>query len=879
MAEAGYVTTYQPVALGGVTELLVHGVGGESPAHTLDEPHPVQVAGDTTAGFYRGPDVAGRHREAYSWGGLTSGKASRALWILLLPFALANLAGWMHRRAPGSPESRLFRGLIRLFGLSLTVLAVLFACSIALDLVAYQCAGVEVCRAAQRSSQPWWSPGRWVLLLGAGWLDGNLFRQLVAAAVPPVAAVGLLGYLARATRTRHERTKPVSVDAAERSGKDPFAMDMEDARGAGLEDEGFWFGEPLARALGRAHLAAGLAAVAWAVAAATRQLGASGWEVGTGRVLAWLVLALTVLAMCVPNPFRIPVGTRELRWDLRYLPALGAAALVLAAYGAWRRPAAGVTYPASVRPDTLPGLGGVARLVYWAHLALIVLLAVYSLFIAGRAALRRRRGADGEAHVAGEGTLRGGSLAAAVLASVTATSALAGLSMRVADMLGWAAATGAPVPGGAVVIRYPRVYDLFAVGFAGGLLLVATVLLVAWLRTGKGMGEEQIKDEYLDEYQHDPPDADLTGSASWSPKEIKAKLRAAEARAAGAEPRAAGAANAPTGAKTRRAGTELEQLRKRWVKGIRRKRRLAQLVTRLDAVLVAVVLYTILLALAALAAERLGRPLSVPDQAWWGRLAAGCSWLVAFIPAAGVGVIVSGYRDHGRRRQLAVLWDVCMFWPRAFHPLAPPSYGERAVPDLQRRILRLVKDRGGRPGRVLLMAHSQGTVLAVAALLQLVADDEQRRRVGLVTYGAPLTRLYRRAFPAYVGGGQFTELQRSLAEGLPAGDAARWWNFSRRTDLIGGEVFTDADQSGAEGGDRVLRDPSTSRYVPEEPMPPLLGHSGYMKDPEMRDTVDALARRLLDETGGHPVPPPPPPPTPGPPPRAGEPAPAQGGPR
>jgi hypothetical protein len=56
----------QPVALDGVTELLVHGVGGESAEVTLHEPHPMLVAGDATAGFYRGPDVDGRHRESYS---------------------------------------------------------------------------------------------------------------------------------------------------------------------------------------------------------------------------------------------------------------------------------------------------------------------------------------------------------------------------------------------------------------------------------------------------------------------------------------------------------------------------------------------------------------------------------------------------------------------------------------------------------------------------------------------------------------------------------------------------------------------------------------------------------------------------------------------
>jgi hypothetical protein len=58
MALPGYAVENQPVVLNGVTEVLVHGVGGESAEDTLYEPHPVQVAGDVTAGFYRGPDGA-----------------------------------------------------------------------------------------------------------------------------------------------------------------------------------------------------------------------------------------------------------------------------------------------------------------------------------------------------------------------------------------------------------------------------------------------------------------------------------------------------------------------------------------------------------------------------------------------------------------------------------------------------------------------------------------------------------------------------------------------------------------------------------------------------------------------------------------------------
>lgn len=43
--------------LRGVTELRVHGVGGTTPEDMLGDPHPVQVAGDRLAGFFRRGDV------------------------------------------------------------------------------------------------------------------------------------------------------------------------------------------------------------------------------------------------------------------------------------------------------------------------------------------------------------------------------------------------------------------------------------------------------------------------------------------------------------------------------------------------------------------------------------------------------------------------------------------------------------------------------------------------------------------------------------------------------------------------------------------------------------------------------------------------------
>jgi len=363
-----------------------------------------------------------------------------------------------------------------------------------------------------------------------------------------------------------------------------------------------------------------------------------------------------------------------------------------------------------------------------------------------------------------------------------------------------------------------------------GLLLVAVVAVLAWLGTGRSVTLEGIRRDYRDEEPDGDRDDERDGRRErrWPPAE--------DATASALPP-----ADDRPGERT-----ELDNMRRGWLRRIRRWRRLVQLVRRLDRVLVAIVVLTLGLALVSFVADALGDPLRVPEGRWWGRLSAGCSWVVALTPAGAVALILAGYRDRGRRRQLGVLWDVCMFWPRAFHPLAPPSYGERAVPDLQRRIDRLVRDRRGRQGRVLLMAHSQGAVLAAAALLQLrTLNHAYPCRVGLVTYGAPLVSLYRRAFPAYVGGPTFADLRDALGP-PPAGTPARWRNFYRETDPIGGGVFPEDPELGG-GVDQRLRDPATSRYVADEPLPPVRGHSGYMRDPEMRHHVAALAARLRVE--------------------------------
>ena len=78
--------------------------------------------------------------EVYSWGGLTSRSKIRVLWLALLPFLFANLAGWM---CPASTRNsawrfRLHRLAAGLCALALTVNAALIAVMISADVNAYQ---------------------------------------------------------------------------------------------------------------------------------------------------------------------------------------------------------------------------------------------------------------------------------------------------------------------------------------------------------------------------------------------------------------------------------------------------------------------------------------------------------------------------------------------------------------------------------------------------------------------------------------------------------------------------------------------------------------------------------------------------------------------
>ncbi|WP_434096910.1 hypothetical protein [Streptomyces prasinus] len=338
-AGAGGVPAERPKDPGTALELLVHGVGGATPQDMLNDPRTVRIAGDDVAAvFRRADDVRAEHLpaghrdgpvpEAYVWCNLTSGNGTRALWLLLLPFMVVNLAHWMRPAARGRRRLvRLYGLLVRLAGLSLTVLLVAAACEVALDLAAWQCAGTRACAdrhswlgflSPEASDDGWWSePG----------------RRLGLAALVPTALTGLLWYLSLRTWSAYESQQPM--------GHEP-----EDGGPTALSRPGFWYGRRLVARLRAAHTAAGLLTVAFAVAlAAARHDRAPGGSPALA-LLGPLVQAALLTAGAVVVWVVCRRGRTDRRLDdvldARLLRLLPLAALLLLAlslvYAGWRRP-------------------------------------------------------------------------------------------------------------------------------------------------------------------------------------------------------------------------------------------------------------------------------------------------------------------------------------------------------------------------------------------------------------------------------------------------------------------------------------------------------------------------------------------------------------
>ncbi|WP_367325138.1 hypothetical protein [Streptomyces sp. HUAS ZL42] len=327
---------------GTALELLVHGVGGATPEKMLNDPRTVRITGDDTAAVYRRADDAdadsrpgdrrgGPVPEAYVWSNLTSGNGTRALWLLLLPFMVVNLAHWMRPTARGRLRTvRLYGLLVRLAGLTLTVLLVAAACEVALDLTAWQCAGTRTC--AERHS--------WLGFLSPAVSEGGWWsrpgRRLGLAALVPTALTGLLWYLSHRTWRAYESQEPL----------DRTPEPDEETDRTALGRPGFWYGRRLVARLRAAHTAAGLLTVAAAVGSAAARFDRRPGGPAALDAAGWLLMAALAAGAAAVVGVVCLRGRSEHRLDreldehlVRRLP-LGALVLLALAlvYAGWERP-------------------------------------------------------------------------------------------------------------------------------------------------------------------------------------------------------------------------------------------------------------------------------------------------------------------------------------------------------------------------------------------------------------------------------------------------------------------------------------------------------------------------------------------------------------
>jgi lipase (class 3) len=257
------------------------------------------------------------------------------------------------------------------------------------------------------------------------------------------------------------------------------------------------------------------------------------------------------------------------------------------------------------------------------------------------------------------------------------------------------------------------------------------------------------------------------------------------------------------------------------------------------------------------------RDLGAPD--WMRPFSAVGIFALGLLAANLVRIVYQAIRKPDTARTVGVLADLLCFWPREAHPIVPPCYALKVIPELAQRAAEHLTDRNT---RVVITGHSHGSLIAAIAVSRLMETlpPGDRERVGLVTAGSPLQWAYPRAFPGVVPHSSLAELH-GLLEG-------RWRALCRGTDPLGGAVTTWRRQvfdskmigvgfrpdgtsgplSAAElrpsgalvlGGDHWLPDPALNAVPGLRWSPGVRRHGDYLADPEWDQAVAIAAGLIL----------------------------------
>lgn len=865
---------------------MVHGVSGTPPNKLLEYPSElIELSyGDDNAGFYRvrsglptalsdegGEATSPAERrpaawvpEAFSWGHLTSGPATRALWLLFLPFVLVNLAHWMlpptnekdvgaktaetddHAEEVDIWASWSVR-LLRLFGLTLSITLLLALVTVAVDLVSWQCPDLPQC--ADRLGP---------LKFLSGWTP----EARLAVTAAPVLAVVMVPLWIGKSNPRIGQPPP---DAARRSASP-------------LTHPNFWNVDRSVSRLRDCHVTVWFSAVTAVVLAASLTI-ENGAPHAPARVFLVLdllfVIAGFVFTCCDRITARggkglkadqsdrpptwpkwmwassLVVSVASLGWvfasqwyadpkleipvsgPLPYLATatdaliLGQFLLLLAlTVATWLSKRSSDHLPADYRP-TLNGLTGpcVATLAWLfggeASVALGFFVARYLGQPVGSA-----QAAVAVTHSSAQALQRAAADVVG-LANPASGSSVTEASSKLLRNFVSAANGHAPLQLSAAYFNASAVNLVMIVCVVIIALVTAVVTVLgshtAYLRCTWGdYGGETAADEA----------AKSVRSTAKSDAEKDRKKRAFMSIA-----------------------------RVRTISSVRAWAALTDHAPVLlaSAIVVAVVASAAMVVLRLTLAHLGTRGL----PAWLSGAAASSRMdtvlltgqaLTATVTTLVAGFAYKAFRNTESRRRLAVLWDVITFWPRASHPLGPPCYGERAVPDLWLRTTLLAPQ-----SKVIIAAHSQGTVIAAAAFLinSVQAADSKTvkaqppllsRPVALLTFGSPLRRLYARNFPAYFGYETLEQLSEQARAGTPR--SSLWVNMWALTDPIGGWIFTKGfgkpppKTPDSRIVDRRLADAEALEPVDGQ-YPPICGHSGFWTRFEYRQSLNDLANRII----------------------------------
>lgn len=766
-------------------ELRVHGVSGTPPESLLDRSAVRQVAGDRIAGFYR-PADGGQPRdlpagkeipvgridgypwlEGYSWGGLTSGGRSRALWIALAPFAFVNIAPRMLPAVrPGRSLLRtLTTALIRLLGATLTVTFVLgFWAPMAV--VAVRCGAADRCPGLS---------GALVDALGRFTPSG----RLLCASVVSVLILGVLW--------------AVSLKAGRRYGRED---EHPGARPAGRPDDDemplrrpdLWIAGTAGKRLRSLHFQLGILATVVAAAGCLPPSGLCTAILWAGGGLSLLFAGGQLARPDVGRSGRY----RRFAW-VRWGAVLALAAALVVACAA-----AGDVGPEA--GELVRRTDGWVLVLFTCQAGLVVLTGALVLVGWCRGAGRRQGlflGGFAAVVIVSAGWMLGVIFAAGAAVLIPVWVLEPGLTFTPSRM---SAILQAHADWFGNTTRSAGISMLVAVG---ALVLLAVQLAARWAiaayRGGDSIDRDAVRSDYgAPQVDADPARARKIAAMYWLARRVEGV------------PRGIGAF---------------------------------------------VLVVWVMIGLQGLASmgalpgwfgdTLLGRPRSAGWVAWGVFLTAG---LLLLMMALGV----AAYRTRAMRRGVGVLWDVVCCWPRDTHPFAPPCYNERVMPELTTRITyhlspeipRMETDKVA--DRLVVAAHSQGTVMSAVVVGHLPAD--QRDRVALLTFGTVLDRIYARAFPRYFSPEWFGHLRGELTR---ADQPVRWLNLWRQTDYLGGPVpakWRGRPVSGSWPEDRQLLDPGFGRPAGDLTYPEPGRHSGYWLDPEFQADVVRLVDRIAPPT-------------------------------